>query len=180
MSLLTIYILFSYRYRFSISAACLQLHSGKQGTIYHWTEVIEQLYLATKSNGKPWSNWTRERISVFIFTNVNGGPCYNVLCNYMPCTKIIVVRKKGCTVVLIKKNWNDKFLARQRMSKTRITCRLSNWPCSPRQIQNKIDLTKGRFCEPARLSNPHKSLFSLKPLDTKPPLGRSYIVTTVL
>ena len=38
--------------------------------------------------------------------------------------------------------------------------------------------TKGRFCEPARLSNPHKPLFSRKPLDKKPPLGGCYIVTT--
>lgn len=44
------------------------------------------------------------------------------------------------------------------------------------QIQNKIDLSE--VCEPARLSNPHKQLFSLKPLETKPPLGQCYIVTT--
>ena len=42
----------------------------------------------------------------------------------------------------------------------------------------KIWLTQGRFCEPTRLSNPHKPLFSLKPLNTKPHLGRCYIVTT--
>ena len=44
----------------------------------------------------------------------------------------------------------------------------------------KIWLTQGRFHEPARLSNPYKPLFSLKSLDTKPPLGRCYIVTTKL
>ena len=32
-----------------------------------------------------------------------------------------------------------------------------------------------RFCEPARQSNPHKPLFSLKPLDTKPSLGGCYL-----
>lgn len=30
-------------------------------------------------------------------------------------------------------------------------------------------MTQGRFHEPARLSNPYKPLFSLTPLDTKPP-----------
>ena len=39
-----------------------------------------------------------------------------------------------------------------------------------RQIQIKIDLRE--VCEPARLSNPHKPFFSLKLLETKPPLGR--------
>ena len=43
-----------------------------------------------------------------------------------------------------------------------------------RQIQNKVDLRE--VCEPARLSNPHKPFFSLKLLDTKPPLGRCYII----
>ena len=44
----------------------------------------------------------------------------------------------------------------------------------------KIRSTWGRFCEPERLSNPHKPLFSLKPLDTKPPLGRCYMTTTCI
>ena len=44
-----------------------------------------------------------------------------------------------------------------------------------RQKQNKIDLRE--VCEPPRLSNPHKPLFSLKPLDTKPPIGRCYILS---
>ena len=43
-----------------------------------------------------------------------------------------------------------------------------------RQIQNKIDLR--RVCEPARLSNPHKPLFSLKPLDTKPGKKRAVLL----
>ena len=38
------------------------------------------------------------------------------------------------------------------------------------QIQNKI--YQREVFEPARLSNPNKPLFLLKPLDTKPPLGR--------
>ena len=95
MILLTIYMLFFYRYRFSISAARLQLHSGKQGTIYHWTAMNEQLYLATKSNSKPWSKWTRERISVFWFTDINGGHCYNALCNYMHCEKKNYQKKRA-------------------------------------------------------------------------------------
>ena len=41
---------------------------------------------------------------------------------------------------------------------------------------NKIDL-RIRFCEPARLRNSHKPLFSLKPQDTKRPLGRCCIAT---
>ena len=40
----------------------------------------------------------------------------------------------------------------------------------------KIRSTWGRFCEPVRLSKPHKPFFSLKVLDTKPPLGRCYII----
>ena len=50
---------------------------------------------------------------------------------------------------------------------------MQNW--SNRQIQNKIDLRE--ICEPARLSNHHKPLFSQKPLDTKPPIGRCYILS---
>ena len=40
---------------------------------------------------------------------------------------------------------------------------------------NKIDLRE--IFEPARLSDPKQTLIT-KPLDTKPPLGRCYIVTT--
>lgn len=93
----SIYILLFYPYRFRISAARLQLHSGKQGTINHWTAVNEQIYLAAKSNGKPWSNWTRERVSVFLFTDINGGHCYYVLCNYIHIKKYNSYQKKGCT-----------------------------------------------------------------------------------
>ena len=44
-------------------------------------------------------------------------------------------------------------------------------------MQIKIDLRE--VSEPVRLSNPHKPFFSLKLLETKPPLGR-YIVITPL
>ena len=40
----------------------------------------------------------------------------------------------------------------------------------------KIRSTWGRFCEPVRLSKPHKPFFSLKLQDTKPALGRCYII----
>ena len=54
------------------------------------------------------------------------------------------------------------------------------WEDSLLRGKYKIRSTKGRFCEPARMRNPHKPLFSLKPLDTNPPLGWCYIVTTLL
>jgi len=46
-----------------------------------------------------------------------------------------------------------------------------------RQIQNKMDLRE--VFEPASLRNPPKPLFSLKPLDSKPTLGRCYVVTAL-
>ena len=47
-----------------------------------------------------------------------------------------------------------------------------SWIFTSVKIWANTDRPKRRFCEPSRLRNPHKLLFSLKRLDTKPPLGR--------
>ena len=74
------------------------------------------------------------------------------------------------------KRLGDPFVTRSMAIRfTRLTeSRHSTFSHERSQIHNKID--QREVFEPTRLSNPH--LFSLKPLDTKPPLGRRYIVTT--
>ena len=47
-------------------------------------------------------------------------------------------------------------------------------------VNTNQDRAKGGFVSPREWELPHKSLFSLKPLETNPPLGRCYIVTTLL